>query len=50
MLAPLIIHALIASMLLLFAGWLSDTVGQLLRYGCGPEKGASLNKNALWRI
>ena len=50
MLAPLIIDPLIASLLLLLAGWLSDMAGQLLRHGRGPEKGASLNKNAISRI
>jgi hypothetical protein len=33
MLAPLIIDPLIASLVLLLAGWLSDMVGQLLRHG-----------------
>ena len=37
MLAPLIIDPLIASLLLLLVGWLSDMVGQLLRHGREPQ-------------
>ena len=37
MLAPLIIDPLIASLLLLLAGWISDMVGQRLRHAPEPR-------------